>query len=82
MTTNSNNKGDRSKSDDSIPQDDERKILRMWVFSASILIHDQHTVAPPMPLDVDNGLPGIVLGLRIVPKMGWDFCVTWTHVPL
>ena len=24
MTTNSNNKGDRSKSDDSIPQDDER----------------------------------------------------------
>ena len=61
MTANGNNKEVRFTADDTIPQDGERKKPRMWVFSASIMIHNEQNVAPPMPLDVDNGLPGIEL---------------------
>ena len=41
--------------------DAQRKKSRLWVFSAVILEVSQHIATPPMPIEVDNGLPGIEL---------------------
>jgi len=38
-----------------------KKINRLWAYSANIFISDTTNSTPPMPLDVDNGLPGIEL---------------------
>ena len=38
-----------------------KKINRLWAYSANIFISDTTSSTPPMPLDVDNGLPGIEL---------------------
>jgi hypothetical protein len=34
---------------------------RLWTTSATLLQHDSTNLSRPMPLDLDNGLPGIVL---------------------
>lgn len=42
-------------------RDTKRKKPRIWVFTADIMVSDTKSITPPMPLDVDNGLPGIEL---------------------
>ena len=44
-----------------IPEDASRKKSRTWVFTAQILATPAVNINPPMPLDVDNGLPGVEL---------------------
>ena len=46
---------------DDAPEDSRRKNTRIWVFTAQILTTPAANINPPMPLDVDNGLPGIEL---------------------
>ena len=48
-------------------RDTKRKKPRIWVFTADILISDTKAITPPMPLDVDNGLPGIELWFGTSP---------------
>ena len=43
------------KDDDATPNDNRRKKERLWVFFANILVSNTKNIAPPMPLDVDNG---------------------------
>ena len=38
-----------------------RKKGRLWVLKADIMVSANTPVTPPMPIDVDNGLPGIEL---------------------
>ena len=47
--------------DTEIPEDASRKKSRAWVFAADIFTTPAANINPPMPLDVDNGLPGIEL---------------------
>jgi len=54
-------KRDQFGTDEDAPTDAKRKKGRLWVFSADIMVITHHPVSPPMPLDVDNGLPGIKL---------------------
>lgn len=42
-----------------VPEDRDRKKARQWVLSAVILNTSTSEYVQPMPLDVDNGLPGI-----------------------
>ena len=49
------------REDDVAITDTQRKKGRMWVFSARIFEVSQQITTPPMPIDVDNGLPGIDL---------------------
>ena len=44
-----------------IPEDASRKKIRAWVFTAQIFTTPAANINPPMPLGVDNGLPGIDL---------------------
>ena len=43
------------------PQNNQHKKGRMWIFSANILFSNTSSMAPPIPLDVNNVLPGIEL---------------------
>ena len=43
------------------PKDEQRKKSCLWIFSVNILVNDTLSISPPIPLDVDNGLPGIEL---------------------
>ena len=45
--------------DADIPEDASRKKGRAWVFTADIFATLAANINPPMPLDVDNRLPGI-----------------------
>ena len=63
MTVTGNEKRVGFEPDNTTPQDNQRKKGRLWVFSANILVSNAQIIAPPMPLDVDNGLPGIELWL-------------------
>ena len=45
--------------DNKIPNDKERKKSRQWVISAEVLNTSATAYIKPMPLDVDNGLPGV-----------------------
>ena len=49
------------------PFDEARKKGCLMVYSADIFISDTATNTPPMPLDVDNGLPGIELWFGTSP---------------
>ena len=49
------------KEEGTAPSDAQQEKGRMWVFSAIILKVTQQVTTPPMPIDVDNGLPGIEL---------------------
>ena len=44
-----------------IPSDAPITKGRMWVFTAQVLTIPAAEYSPPMPVDVDNGLPGIKL---------------------
>ena len=44
-----------------LPPDDNRKKGCQWIFVAKILTTPTSNLNPPMPLDVDSGLPGIEL---------------------
>ena len=61
MTQNNESEKMGFEEKDTNTEDTRRKRGRIWVFPANILIRDAATVTPPMPLDVDNGLPGIEL---------------------
>ena len=61
MTLNNESEKMGFEEKDTNTEDTRRKRGRIWVFPANILIRDAATVTPPMPLDVDNGLPGIEL---------------------
>ena len=41
------------------PKDKQRKKSRLWISSMNIMVNDTLSISPPMPLDVDNGFPGI-----------------------
>ena len=41
---------------------------RLWTTSAALLQHDSSNTSRPMPLDLDNGLPGIVIRFDSNPK--------------
>ena len=47
----------------SLPPDASRKKGRLWVYVAQLLTTPTSRLCAPMPLDVDNGLPGIELWL-------------------
>ena len=59
-------------SNDNVPDDARRKKIRIWVFTAQILTTSVANINPPMPLDVDNELPGIELwfGISTSPEIG------------
>ena len=42
-------------------RDNKRNKGRLWVFTVDIFVSDTLAVTPPIPLDVDKGLPGIEL---------------------
>ena len=44
-----------------IPEDTSMKKSRAWVLTAQIFTTPAANINPPIPLDVDNGLPGIEL---------------------
>ena len=54
-------KRDGAKEDNVIPDDANRKKGRLWVFNAHIFVTPTEYLNSPMPLDVDDGLPGIEL---------------------
>ena len=41
------------------PKDKQRKKSHLWISSMNIMVNDTLSISPPMPLDVDNGFPGI-----------------------
>ena len=49
-------------SDNEVKEDKSRKKGRVWVYSALILATLAAKYTPTIPLDVDNGLPGVELG--------------------
>ena len=64
-----------------IVSDRDRKKARQWVVSALVLNTNTSTYTQPMPLDVDNGLPGVELwfGSNDASEVGFmchlDTCV-------
>ena len=72
--THNNNNGKRRISSDisSFPSDEPRKKGRAWVFTAQIIVTPTLAINSPMPLDVDNGLPGVELwfGHESVSEVG------------
>ena len=57
----------RDEPDDAIPNQKIKRELpaspeaRLWITSASLLQHSHNNPIRPMPLDLDNGLPGVVI---------------------
>ena len=61
MTQNNKEKRIGLEDQDTNPEDARRKRGIIWIFSANILVSDAASITPPMPLDIDNELPGIEL---------------------
>jgi len=61
MTNNDAGKRKQGNEAEKKEEEERRKKGRLWVCFAHIMVSTQHPVTPPMPLDVDNGLPGIEL---------------------
>ena len=55
------------------PSDGQCKKGCLWAYSANIFISDTVSNMPPMPLDVDNGLPGIELWFGMSPTNELSF---------
>ena len=85
-----NNEGKRMgfEDQDTNPEDAQRKRGRIWGFSAKIIVSDAASITPTIPLDVDNGLPGIELwfGTHVDNKVGFiyhmDTCAAMNTVNL
>ena len=61
MTRSQESGKDKNVSFTDPPSDVPRKKGRLWAYTANIFVSDTSSTTPPMPLDVDNGLPGIEL---------------------
>ena len=79
-------KRDGAKEANVLPEDANRKKGRLWVFNAHILVTPTEYLNSPMPLDVDNGLPGIELwfGQHESSEVGLlcHLAVSYTHLTL
>ena len=75
MTKNNEGKRVGFEEKETNPEDARWKRGRIWVFFANILVSDSASITPPMPLDVDNGLPGIELlfGTHVDNEVGLIF---------
>ena len=71
-----------SHADDGFSIDTERKKGRLWVYVSPLFTTPESGMIPPIPMDVDNGLPGIEMWLgrnevtEVGLRMNLDSCTT------